>query len=76
MRLKAYTLKIAVPARGLETAVCAWENDIRFFVRATGESFPEANRRMGLINMCPEKLCEFLRAYGKDMFPSYDYMKK
>ena len=61
--------------RGLETAIAALENDIRVFVQATGESFPEANRRMGLINMGPEKLCEFWRAYGKDWFPSYDHIK-
>ena len=54
--LKAYTPKTAVPAQSLETAIASWETDIRSFQDATGDKFPEANRKMGLINMCPDKL--------------------
>ena len=65
-----------MPARSLETAIASWETDIRSFQDATGDKFPEANRKMGLINMCPDKLREYFRAYGKDRFPSYELIKR
>ena len=66
--LKAYTPNTAVPARSLETAIVAWEMDIRSFQDATGDKFPEANRKM-------DRLREYFRAYGKDRFPSYELIK-
>ena len=63
-------------AKNLETAIANWETDVRNFQDATGDKFPEANRKMGLINMCPDKLREYLRAYGKDRFGSYELIKR
>ena len=66
MRLRAYGPRVAAPAKDLEKAIAAWETDLRHFIDATGESFPEANRRLGLINMCPDRLRTHLRTGGRE----------
>ena len=74
--LKAYGPKTSVAAKNLESAIASWEIDVRNLQDATGEKFPERNRRLGLINMCPDRLREYLRAYGKDRFESYELIKR
>ena len=66
---------MAAPAKDLEKAIAAWDTDLRLFVDATGEEFPEANRRLGLINMCPDRLRTHLRTGGREKFPHYDDRK-
>lgn len=75
LRLKASTPTVAVPVRSLETARAVWENGIRVFQNVTAEKFPEANRRSGVINMCPEKLRDYAHPYSMGRFPSYDLIK-
>ena len=75
LRQKAYFPKTSVPAKNFESAIALWELDVRSFQDASGETIPEGNRRMGLTDMCPEKLQEHLRACGKDRFKSYEHIK-
>ena len=74
--LKAYNPKTSVAAKNLETAIAAWEEDVRSFQDATGEKFPEANRKLLLTNMCPEKLREYLRAMERSRVSSYELIKR
>ena len=74
--LKAYNPKTSVAAKNLETAIAAWEVDVRSFQDATGEKFPETNRKLLLINMCPEKLRESLRAMERSRVSSYELIKR
>ena len=64
-----------MPAKNLKTAIASSEMDVRSFQDASGETIPEGNRRMGLTDMCPNKLQEHLRACGKDRFKSYEHIK-
>ena len=63
-------------AKNLETTIAAWEADVRSYQNATGEKFPEANRKLLLINMCPEKLRESLRAMERSRVSSYELIKR
>ena len=74
--LKAYNPKTAVAAKNLETTIAAWEADVRSYQSATGEKFPEANRKILLVNMCPEKLRDYLRAMERSRVSSYEFIKR
>ena len=56
LRVKAYSPKTLVPAKALEAAIALWETDVQLCADASGDEFTEANRRMFLERMCPEKL--------------------
>ena len=75
IRLRAYGHPVAAPAKDFEKVIAASETDLRNFIDATCESFPEANRRLGLINMCPDRFRTHLRTGGREKFPHYDDLK-
>ena len=60
MRFRAYGLRVEVSVKDLEKSIHAWETDLRLFSDVMGETFSETIRRLGLINMCPERLRKFL----------------
>ena len=75
LRRKAFFPRAGVAAKDLEPAIAAWEADIDRYQGATGEAFPEANRRMSMEDMCPEKLRAHLKAQGADRFPTCEELK-
>ncbi len=62
LRRKAYFPKQAPSLKEVEKCIAAWEMDIDLFISATGEAFPGENKKMLLIDLCPE----LLRRHVKD----------
>ena len=75
LRKQAFNPRTSVPAKDLEASIAELEADIELYEKATGETMPEPHRRMSLEDMCPERLCAFLRDQSPERFPTYEDMK-
>ena len=61
LRRKAYFPRAVSQIKDLETQINLWEADVDLFEAATDEKFPDANRRMNLVDMCPDSLRKTLK---------------
>ncbi len=61
LRRKAYFPKVIPSLRDVEKGIATWEQEVDLFTAATEETFPEENRKMLLIDMCPEALRKHLK---------------
>ena len=55
LREKAYGPRKAVLAKDLEVAIALLEKDFSYFSRATSKRISDANLRLMLVNICPER---------------------
>ena len=74
LREKAYGPRKAVPAKDLEVAIALSEEDVSYFSRATSERILDANLRLMLVNMCPERLRYHLKLRA-DKLIDYEDLK-
>ena len=74
LREKAYNPRKNVQLKDLEIAIALWEKDVAYFSRATGERISEANLRLMLTNMCPERLRYHFKLRA-DKLTDYDDIK-
>ena len=65
LRTKAFGPPKAVPAKELEATIALWDADVARYERATGEVLPPVHYRMGLEDVCPERLRNRLRDWAE-----------
>ena len=75
MRQKAYLPRTGAPTQELEAAIAGWEDEIALFESATREVMLEANKRMGLEDMCPDKLRSLLGAHVAERYPHFEDLR-
>ena len=63
-----------VQPKELEMAVATWEKDVQIYETASSETIPASQRRLNLLEMCPEQLKKHLKMVGSDKL-TYEAMK-
>lgn len=74
LRRKAYFPKVVMQLKDVENQINLWEKDVELFTTATGEVFPEPNKKMNLVDMCPERLRSILKE-REHRLPTYQDVK-
>ena len=72
---KAVFPKEAVQIKDLEMAIATWEKDVWTFEAASSEKIPASQRRLNLLEMCPEQLKKHLKLLGPEKLTTYEAMK-
>ena len=72
---KAVFPKAAVQIKDLEMAIAAWEKDVWTYEAASSETIPASQRRLNLLEMCPEQLKKHLKMLGPEKLATYEAMK-
>ena len=67
LRRKAYFPKVIINVKEVEKSVALWETDVELFTNASGEKFPDENREMLIVDMCPETLRKHLKEKGSQL---------
>ena len=75
MRQKAYLPRTGAPTQELEASIAGWEHEIALFESATREVMLEANKRMGLEDMCQDKLRSLLGAHVAERYPHFEDLR-
>ena len=74
LRRKAYFPKTISNLKEVERYIALWETDVDLFVSATKEHFPEENRKMLIVDMCPDALRKHLKERTNPTH-SYEHIK-
>ena len=53
--------RAAFQAKDLEVAIASWESDVHTYETTSSEKVPESQRRLSLLEMCPELLKKHLK---------------